>query len=216
MSEETNEEIKPTQGKVHKLKDGLDVKRLIITYPSFKVLADIYKPKSFKGSLLADKTSDIEYDSEPFKKDLEVIVTNLEHYGQSDVVFESFEQDKTLLKILTKEEDIKLPSGTKVIVKDNNGNNYKTYLVDETEALRGVLGKNHAVQYELTPIYLANQTDDMLLTAKKIRDSIDSGSITEDDGSVKDLSQDEVILDKKEYTEDGVLKIDKKGELFYE
>lgn len=217
MAETLEEEYIPSQGYIHGLKDGIDIKRLIIAYPIHKVLADIYKPLSFNGSLLQDKTSDIEYPELPYKENLEVIVTNLEHYGQSDVIYESFEEDKTLLKILSRTgEVIDLPNGTKVIVKDKDKNNHKSYVVDETSALRSVLGKIVAVQYELTPIYLANQTDNLLLTAKRLKESLESGAILEDDGSAKELSPDDKIELVKEFTEEEVLILDKKGGIYYE
>lgn len=217
MAETLEEEYIPSQGYIHGLKDGIDIKRLIIAYPIHKVLADIYKPLSFNGSLLQDKTSDIEYPELPYKENLEVIVTNLEHYGQSDVIYESFEEDKTLLKILSRTgEVIDLPNGTKVIVKDKDKNNHKSYVVDETSALRSVLGKIVAVQYELTPIYLANQTDNLLLTAKRLKESLESGAILEDDGSAKELSPEDKIELVKEFTEEEVLILDKKGGIYYE
>lgn len=217
MAEPIEEEYIPTQGYIHGLKDGIDIKRLMMVYPIHKVLADIYKPTSFNGSLLQDKTSDISYPDTPYKENLEVIVTNLEHYGQSDVIYESFEADKTLLKILSRTgEVIDLPNGTKVIVKDKDKNNHKTYIVDETTALRSVLGKIVAVQYELTPIYLINQTDNLLLTAKRLKESIDSGTILEDDGSAKDLDVVDNIEDLKEFTEDDVIKLSKDGGIYYE
>ena len=183
MGDEVEEYI-PKQGYIHSIKDDVDIKRLIVTYPIHKVLADIYKPISFNGSLLQDKTSDIEYSEIPYKEDLEVIVTNLEHYGQSDVIYESFEQDKVLLKILSRTgEIIDLPNATKIIVKDRDKNNYKTYIVDETAAIRGVMGEMVAVEFELTPIYLSNQTDNLLSTAKRLKEDLDSGKVLESDGS---------------------------------
>lgn len=205
------------QGYIHSLKDGIDIKRLMIVYPIYKVLVNLYKPVSFSNSLMQDKTSDIEYSETPYKEDLAVIITNLEHYGESDVIYESFEEDKTLLKVLTKTgEEVDLPDGTKVIVKDVNKNNYKTYIVDATTAIRSVMGTIIAQQCELTPIYLKNQSDNLLLTAKRLQDTMDAGTILEDDGTANGLDSKDVIEELKEFTEEGLLKLNVKGTTYYE
>lgn len=205
------------QGYIHSLKDGIDIKRLMIVYPIYKVLVNLYKPVSFSNSLMQDKTSDIEYSDTPYKEDLAVIITNLEHYGESDVIYESFEEDKTLLKVLTKTgEEVDLPDGTKVIVKDVNKNNYKTYIVDATTAIRSVMGTIIAKQCELTPIYLKNQSDNLLLTAKRLQDTMDAGTILEDDGTANGLDSKDVIEELKEFTEEGLLKLNVKGTTYYE
>ena len=205
------------QGYIHSLKDGIDIKRLMIVYPIYKVLVNLYKPVSFSNSLMQDKTSDIEYSDTPYKEDLAVIITNLEHYGESDVIYESFEEDKTLLKVLTKTgEEVDLPDGTKVIVKDVNKNNYKTYIVDATTAIRSVMGTIIAQQCELTPIYLKNQSDNLLLTAKRLQDTMDAGTILEDDGTANGLDSKDVIEELKEFTEEGLLKLNVKGTTYYE
>ena len=200
-------------GLLHGLKDGIDIKRLQIAYPLYKLLVDIYKPLSLNGSILQDKTSDLEYADEPTLKQFECIITNLEHYEKSDVIFESFEEDKTLMKILAEyPSEFDLPIGSKIVVLDASGRGYKTYIVDEKPAITSVLNDVIAFQYELTPSYLINTHDSLLSSAKRIKSRIDSGGLLDEEVTPEEVEE----LKLKEFSEEDILVITEDGGLYYE
>lgn len=180
----------PSNGYALNMHKQVDVTRMIIIFPQRKRVCDIYKPTDLNGSLNGLQSTNLDYPDTPTISDFEAIITNLENYENSDIIYESFEKEKYLLKYLMKTTNpVYLTEGTKVVTKDDLGDGYKSFVIRAETEMKSSSGSIIAVQYELTPLYLLEASDNIVKRIQTLTKDIEEGALVPE--HVEDLLEED-------------------------